>query len=288
MPSRYPDWLKKRVMSKGQVQPTRALISGLGLNTVCSSAACPNQEECYSRGTATFLLLGNICSRRCRFCAVEKGTPGPPDLAEPRKVAQAVAALGLRHAVVTSVTRDDLADGGAAHFAATIFAIREVCPGVSVEVLTPDFKGHFRPVDLIASALPEVFGHNVETVPGLYRRVRPGASYRRSLTLLERVKAKQPRILTKSSLMVGLGEQISELKQVMGDLRSAGCDIITIGQYLQPTPEHIEVFAFISPDTFDYLQGYALSIGFSHAVCGPFVRSSYRAGEYIMGRKLYR
>jgi len=279
--TRFPEWLKKKIPSCGDIQSTRNLIGDLGLNTVCSSARCPNQGECYSRKTATFLILGGICTRDCRFCAVEKGSPPPPDPREPRKVAEAVAALGLKHAVITSVTRDDLADGGASHFVATLMAIREISPESTVEVLTPDFRGLFKPVDLVSSARPEVYNHNVETVPRLYRRVRPGAGYRRSLALLERVKTKQPGINTKSGLMVGLGESFDEVRQVMADLRSAGCDIITVGQYLRPSDRHLEVQEFVRPEVFDSYRETARELGFLHSACGPFVRSSYKAGEFI-------
>lgn len=281
MTTRFPEWLKKKIPSCGDIQSTRNLIGDLGLNTVCSSARCPNQGECYSRRTATFLILGGICTRGCRFCAVEKGSPPPLDPQEPRKVAEAVAALGLKHAVITSVTRDDLTDGGASHFVTTIKAIREISPKATVEVLTPDFRGLFKPVDMVSSALPEVYNHNVETVPRLYRRVRPGAGYRRSLTLLERVKTKQPGINTKSGLMVGLGESFDEVKQVMADLRSVGCDIITVGQYLRPSDRHLEVQEFVKPEVFDSYREAARELGFLHSACGPFVRSSYKAGEFV-------
>jgi len=279
LPSRFPDWLKKKLPSHGDIEITRNLIDGLGLNTVCSSARCPNLGECFSRKTATFMILGDRCTRNCGFCAVEHGDPGPPDPREPGRVAEAVAALELRYAVVTSVTRDDLPDGGAAHFAATIGAIREKQPGTAVEVLTPDFGGRPGPIDTVAAARPEVYNHNLETVPRLYRRVRPGAGYRRSLALLERVKKKHPGILAKSGLMVGLGESMEELVQVLADLRSVGCDIITVGQYLQPSPRHLEVLEFITPEAFENLRRTALEMGFKHAVCGPFVRSSYKARE---------
>lgn len=281
MSSRFPAWLKKKLPGHGDIQSTRDLIGELGLNTVCSSAMCPNMGECYAQKTATFMILGNRCTRRCTFCAVEKAQPAPPDPAEPLRVAEAVAALGLRHAVVTSVTRDDLADGGASQFVGAIRAIRERQPGTTVEVLTPDFRGRLRSVDEVAAEAPEVYNHNIETVARLYRRVRPGAGYRRSLALLERVKKRQPGVLTKSGLMVGLGEELAEVKQALADLRSAGCDIITVGQYLQPSPRHLEVKEFVTPETFDVIRETALAMGFSHAVCGPFVRSSYRAGECL-------
>jgi len=279
--NRFPEWLKKKIPGCGDAQGTRNLIGDLGLNTVCSSARCPNQGECYSRRTATFLILGGVCTRNCRFCAVDKGIPPPPDPMEPQKVAVAVAALGLEHAVITSVTRDDLTDGGACHFVATIKAIRETSPEATIEVLTPDFKGLLRPVDMISSALPEVYNHNLETVPRLYRRVRPGAGYRRSLTLLERVKIKQPRIKTKSGIMLGLGESYNEVIKVMADLRSVDCDIITIGQYLSPSERHLEVQEFVRPEVFQSYRDTALKMGFRNVACGPFVRSSYKAGEFV-------
>ncbi|MFZ5644459.1 MAG: lipoyl synthase [Bacillota bacterium] len=281
----FPDWLKKRVSSHGSTESTRNLIAGLGLGTVCKSAACPNQAECFSLGTATFLILGETCTRKCSFCAVKKGIPAAPDTEEPCKLARAVAGLGLKHAVITSVTRDDMPDGGASHFVKTINTIREISSGVTVEVLTPDFMGLPGAVDMVASAYPEVFGHNIETVPRLYRQVRPGAEYKRSLAVLERVKYRQPGAVTKSGLMVGLGEHFSEISQVMSDLRSAGCDIITIGQYLRPTRGHIEVKDYVRPETFEEYRQAALEAGFRHALCGPFVRSSYRAGEYVIKMK---
>lgn len=284
MATAFPDWLKKKLTCHGNVVPTMDLINHLGLKTVCASAACPNQEECFARGTATFLILGDICTRKCRFCAVKKGITSHPDPLEPEKVAVAIDRLGISHAVVTSVTRDDLPDGGAAQFADTINAIRGRCPGAAVEVLAPDFRGMNRPVDLVASALPDVFGHNLETVPRLYCEIRPGAGYRRSLAVLERVKVKQPRIITKSGLMVGLGEAFTEVLQVFNDLRSVGCDIVTVGQYLQPDPQNVEVKEFVHPDTFEEYRRAALGMGFKNAMCGPFVRSSYRAGDCFKER----
>lgn len=281
MSPRFPEWLKKKIPACGGIQSTRGLIEGLGLNTVCKSARCPNQGECYSRRTATFLIMGGTCTRGCRFCAVEKGIPLPLDPEEPRKVAEAVASLGLKHAVVTSVTRDDLPDCGASHFVSTIKAIRIRQPGTTIEVLTPDFRGLLRPVDAVVSARPEVFNHNLETVPRLYRRVRPGAGYRRSLALLERVKARDAVVLTKSGIMVGLGESFSEVRQVMADLRTAGCDIITVGQYLQPSAEQLEVKEFVRPEIFEEYREAALEMGFRQAVCGPFVRSSYKAVDCL-------
>lgn len=283
MTSRFPEWMKKKLPSHGDIQSTRHLIGELGLNTVCSSAMCPNQGECFAKKTATFLILGDICTRGCRFCAVEKGRPKSVDSSEPYRVASAVKGLGLRHAVVTSVTRDDLCDGGAAHFVNTVRAIREVQKEITLEVLTPDFGGRTDLIDIVANECPQVFNHNVETVPRLYHHVRPGAEYARSLALLKRVKERQPGIYTKSGLMVGLGEEFSELKQVLKDLRVSGCDIVTVGQYLQPTPSHLRVKEFIKPEVFEDLKEIALEMGFFYAICGPFVRSSYNAGDIISG-----
>ncbi|MFZ5596561.1 MAG: lipoyl synthase [Bacillota bacterium] len=284
MVSRYPEWLKKKLPAGGDVQRTRNLIGELGLNTVCRSAVCPNQGECFARGTATFLILGDVCTRNCRFCAVAGGKPKPPDPAESGRLARAVSALGLKHAVITSVTRDDLPDGGASQFVSAIEAVRKLGKDVSVEVLTPDFGGDKVSIDKVASAQPEVYNHNIETVPRLYRSVRPGADYRRSLELLERVKKRNPDILTKSGLMAGLGEKAAEVERVMEDLRSAGCDIITIGQYLQPSPAHLEVKEFVTPQTFEQYRKAALEMGFLNALCGPFVRSSYRAEGLMLDR----
>ncbi len=265
------------------MQITKGLIRELGLSTVCVSAMCPNLGECFSRKTATFMILGDKCTRDCPFCAVDKGRPVPPDPGEPGRVAEAVASLELRHAVITSVTRDDLPDGGASRFVETVAVVRRRQPVAAVEVLTPDFGGRIEAIDAVAAAGPEVYSHNLETVPGLYRRVRPGAGYVRSLKLLERVKKKQPGVLTKSGLMAGLGESVEEIKRVLADLRSAGCDIVTVGQYLQPTPRHLEVKEFVAPGAFLEIRGAALGMGFKHAVCGPYVRSSYRAGD--LGRR---
>lgn len=283
MTSRFPEWMKKKLPSHGDIQSTRHLIGELGLNTVCSSAMCPNQGECFAKKTATFLILGDTCTRGCRFCAVEKGRPKLVDSSEPYKVAAAVKRLGLRHAVVTSVTRDDLCDGGAAHFVSTVRAIREVQSETTVEVLTPDFRGRTELIDIVADECPEVYNHNIETVSRLYQHVRPGADYARSLALLKRVKERKPGIYTKSGLMVGLGEEFSELKQVLKDLRASGCDIVTAGQYLQPSPRHLQVKEFIKPEIFEELKEIALGMGFTYAVCGPFVRSSYKAGDFISG-----
>jgi lipoic acid synthetase len=260
---------------------TRRLIEELDLATVCRSARCPNIWECYARGVATFMIMGDTCTRTCRFCGVESGTPQPLDVDEPRRVAEAVERLGLRHAVVTSVTRDDLPDGGAGHFVATIEAMRTRTPGVTIEVLTPDFLGDRDAIRRVLEAAPDVFNHNVETVPRLYPRVRPETDYARSLAVLRTAKSLQPTMLTKSGLMVGLGETRAEIEAVFGDLRGAGVDAVTIGQYLQPTTKHLPVAEFVRPEAFGRLEALAKRLGFTAALCGPFVRSSYNAAELL-------
>lgn len=247
------------------------------LNTVCQSAHCPNIGECFERGTATFLILGNRCSRNCGFCAVPSGVPLPPDDSEPEQVALAAEALGLRYVVVTSVTRDDLPDGGASQFAETIKAIRRRLPSSRVEVLIPDFQGSLRGLNVVLHALPDVLNHNLETVPRLYPLVRRQADYLRSLGLLRKAKELEPRLLTKSGLMLGLGETREEVTGVLEDLKAADCDILTLGQYLQPSPRHLEVARYIAPEEFAGLKEEALGLGFAHVEAGPLVRSSYHA-----------
>jgi lipoic acid synthetase len=281
MKHRFPDWLKKRLPSGPEAAQTRRLIAELGLATVCHSAKCPNIWECYARRVATFMILGDRCTRGCRFCGVAQGEAGPPDPDEPSRVAEAVGRLGLRHAVITSVTRDDLPDGGAAHFVATIEAVRAANPGITVEVLTPDFAGDREAIRRVVKAAPDVFNHNVETVPRLYPAVRPGANYRRSLDVLRTAKALRADMLTKSGLMVGLGEASGEVEAVLGDLRQAGVGLVTIGQYLQPTREHLPVDEFVPPEVFARYEACAAELGFAAAFCGPFVRSSYRAAETL-------
>jgi len=275
----YPVWLKKRLPAAAAAQDTAALLERLALHTVCESAHCPNLGECYAAGTATFMILGDVCTRRCSFCAVPKGVPAPPDPDEPRRLAQAAAALGLRHVVITSVTRDDLADGGAGHFAATVRAVHDLVPAATVEVLTPDFQGQLAALATVVEAGPEVFNHNVETVPRLYPVVRPRASYQRSLEVLRLAKQMDARLYTKSGLMVGLGETPEEVRQVMADLRAVGCDVLTVGQYLAPTDRHYPVREFIWPATFDLYAAWAREMGFKAVACGPFVRSSYGAAQ---------
>jgi len=282
IPKRLPPWFKIKHTESERFAEVRRLVRTNNLHTVCSSAACPNQNECWNAGTATFMILGNICTRGCTFCNVPKGRPEGLDLEEPARVADAVVSLKLRYAVVTSVTRDDLADGGSGIFAETIRFIRSKAPECRIEVLVPDFHGSREALRTVLNAGPDVLNHNVETVPSLYSRVRPQADYRRSLQLLKTAKAHN-NILTKTGIMVGLGESIAELLTVFSELGDAGCDILTIGQYLRPGKDHVLVEKYYHPDEFDDLRAYALSMGFSHVVAGPLVRSSYHAGEYDGG-----
>lgn len=280
---RLPGWLRRRMPAEGY-GATRAVLARLALNTVCDGANCPNQGECFSRGTATFMIMGSVCTRSCTFCAVpECAAPGPLDEGEPERVAEAAAALGLRHVVVTSVTRDDLPDGGAVHFARTIAAIRRRCPEATVEVLVPDFAGSVSALDTVLGAGPDVLNHNVETVPRLYPEVRPQADYTRSLALLER--AGRAGFVTKSGFMLGLGEREEEVERVLQDLRSAGVAVVTIGQYLAPSPLHHPVVEFVEPGRFGEWERRARRMGFAAVAAGPFVRSSYMA-ERVLERAL--
>jgi lipoic acid synthetase len=255
-------------------------MRGLELHTVCEEAHCPNLGECWSRGTATFMILGDVCTRACGFCAVRTGLPGrPPDSDEPRRVADAVARMELRHAVVTSVNRDDQPDGGAFVFAATIREIRARVPGCAVEVLIPDFKGDWGALQTVIDARPDVLNHNVETVPRLYRLARSGASFPRSLDLLKRSKGAG--LLTKSGIMVGLGEEPTEVEQTIRSIRASGTDILTVGQYLRPSPQHLAVRRYYSPEEFETLRTFALGLGFAHVESGPLVRSSYHAESHV-------
>ncbi|MCY2927864.1 MAG: lipoyl synthase [Planctomycetota bacterium] len=284
-----PAWLRKRVRTNACAERVEGLIAQLGLATVCDGAHCPNRPECFAKGTATFMILGDRCTRNCRFCAVAHGGVSPVRAEEPEALAQAAARLKLRHVVVTSVTRDDLPDGGAGHFAATIRAIRRALPEAVIEVLTPDFQGDMAAVETVLAATPDVFNHNVETVPRLYAAVRPQANYQRSLTVLAGAKdiARRTglRLYTKSGLMVGLGESREEIAQVLADLRSAGCDIVTMGQYLAPSKEHFPVARFVEPAEFDELAAQARAVGFAAVAAGPFVRSSYQAEEVFPGKR---
>jgi lipoic acid synthetase len=274
-----PPWLKRRIPSGATYQEIRGLIQKTHLHTVCQEACCPNLGECFSQGTATFLILGDRCTRDCRFCAVAHGSTEPPDPEEPLRVAEAVEQMKLRYAVVTSVTRDDLKDGGAFVFAETIRKIREKTPETRVEVLIPDFRGDLNSLKTVMEARPDVLNHNVETVPRLYASVRPQAVYQRSIDLLRNAHRLDPSIPTKSGLMLGLGEQPEEVVQVLRDLLDAGCRILTLGQYLQPSSEHLPVERFVTPEEFQGWRKKALEMGFREVASGPFVRSSYHANE---------
>jgi lipoic acid synthetase len=274
-----PSWLRAKAPVGENFHNLKKLARGLGLHTVCESAQCPNIGECWDHKTATFMLLGDICTRRCGFCAVAKGKPGPLDMDEPRRVAEAVATLGLKHAVVTSVNRDDDNLGGAKVFAETIRQIRELTPDCRVEVLIPDFQGLDEPLRIVLDAKPDVLNHNTESVPRLYRVVRSGARYERTLKLLENAKKFSPGMVTKSGVMVGLGETITELVEVFKDLGSRSVDILTVGQYLRPSRDHLPMKRFYTPEEFVYLKEEALRFGFRHVESGPMVRSSYHAHE---------
>ena len=276
---KFPPWIKKRLPAGGRTNNTREILERHRLNTVCSSAHCPNTGECFAHGTATFMIMGDVCTRACRFCAVGGGEPAPLDASEPERVAAAAKEMGLRHVVVTSVTRDDLEDGGATHFAAVIASLRRAMPQASVEVLVPDFRGREESVRTVVHARPDVFNHNVETVPSLYEKVRPGADYGVSLDVLRLAGRLGGKMLTKSGLMLGLGERREEIEAVMTDLRGVGCDILTIGQYLSPSREHLPVAEFIEPAEFDRYRETGLAMGFRAVASGPFVRSSYNALE---------
>ena len=276
-----PDWLRAPAPVGENYRDLKALIERLQLHTVCESAACPNVGECWNQRTATFMILGNVCTRRCGFCAVQKGAPLEVDYDEPRRVAEAVAAMGLRFAVITSVNRDDRKDGGAELFAATIRAIRERIPGCGVEVLVPDFQGSHAAMEIVMEARPDVLNHNTETVPRLYRQVRLGAQYARSLDMLAYAKRLAPDIPTKSGLMLGLGETTEEVLAVMRDLRAHHVDIFTLGQYLRPSPKHLPIVRYVPPLEFAELRQAGDAMGFQHVEAGPLVRSSYHAAESV-------
>jgi lipoyl synthase len=278
-----PSWLRAKAPVGENFHNLKKLARGLGLHTVCESAQCPNIGECWNHRTATFMLLGDICTRRCGFCAVPKGRPQPLDLDEPRRVAQAVATLGLKHAVITSVNRDDDNLGGARIFAETIREVRRVAPDCRVEVLIPDFQGLDEALQIVLDARPDVLNHNTESVPRLYRVVRSGARYQRTLQLLDNAKKFSPGIVTKSGLMVGLGETMTELVDVFRDLAERRVDILTVGQYLRPSRDHLPIARFYTPDEFQYLKEEALRLGFRHVESGPLVRSSYHAHEQADG-----
>jgi len=274
-----PDWLKKRVRLGSQQDWVREILKDLNLHTVCQSALCPNIAECFGKGTATFMILGDVCTRNCRFCAVTSGEPSPVDRDEPKRLAVAVRKLGLRHVVITSVTRDDLPDGGAGHFARTIEELRREAPKSTVEVLTPDFQGDETALRIVIMSRPDIFNHNVETVPRLYSTVRPMADYQRSLSVLRRAREFDAGIHTKSGLMLGLGEERAEVSEVMRDLRDVGCSILTVGQYLRPSKAHLEIKEYIHPEVFLEIEEEARNLGFLYVASGPFVRSSFNAAE---------
>ena len=277
-----PDWLRVKFFGGPRYQDLKRIMRTLDLHTVCESARCPNMGECWEHGTATFMILGDICTRACGFCAVPSGKPvGPPDEDEPCRVAEAVARLGLGYAVVTSVNRDDQADGGSHIFARTIQEIRSRVPGCKVEVLIPDFRGDWKALDVVLAAGPDVLNHNTETVPRLYRQVRKGALYERSLELLRRSKQSHPDIPTKTGMMLGLGETREEVLATMLDLAAQGTDILTLGQYLQPTRDHLPVVRFAHPDEFARLKRLGMDMGFKHVESGPLVRSSYHAFDQV-------
>ncbi|MBI3784579.1 MAG: lipoyl synthase [Deltaproteobacteria bacterium] len=278
---RHPEWIKVRAPSGQPFFETKRLIKDLRLHTVCEEAHCPNVGECWGHKTATFMLLGDVCTRNCGFCAVSHGRPVAVDADEPIRVADAVQGLGLRHVVVTSVDRDDLADGGAGHFARTVEAIKARTPECRVEVLVPDFKGDRDAIDCVVDAPIDILNHNTETVPRLYRQVRPGGQYGRSVKLLEQAKVRRANLLTKTGLMLGLGERREELTEVFSDLAGVGCDILTLGQYLQPSKEQLPVQRYLHPSEFEELRAAALSLGFRHVESGPLVRSSYHAWSHV-------
>ena len=281
---RLPSWIKAKFPGGPNYLRLKALLRDEGLHTVCEEARCPNIGECWEAGTATFMVLGDTCTRACRYCAVKTGRPTVLDLGEPDRVARAIQKMGLRHAVITSVDRDDLPDGGAAIFAATIRRTRALVPGCSIEVLIPDFKGAEEPLAAIMEARPDILNHNTETVPRLYRKVRPGGRYAWAMELLARAKRMAPDGITKSGVMVGLGETQEELLRVMDDLRAAGCDVLTIGQYLRPGPAYVPVDRFWTPEEFATLKTEGLARGFAHVESGPLVRSSYHAEQQVPTR----
>ena len=283
-----PDWLRIRISSSPEVDRIKSVLRENRLSTVCEEASCPNLHECFSGGTATFMIMGDICTRRCPFCDVGHGKPNPLDPEEPVNLAQAIAEMRLNYVVITSVDRDDLRDGGAQHFADCIRESRALSPDLRVEILVPDFRGRMEPaLDILTLEKPDVFNHNMETIPRLYRQARPGANYAWSLKLLKEYKARNPDVLSKSGLMVGLGETRDELMATLDDLRSHDVDMLTVGQYLQPSREHLPVDRFVHPDEFQEYADYAESIGFTHVASGPLVRSSYHADKQAQGESIF-
>ncbi|MCR6663269.1 MAG: lipoyl synthase [Luteimonas sp.] len=283
---RKPSWIRVRIPSNGAVAALKHKLRENRLVTVCEEASCPNIHECFGHGTATFMILGEVCTRRCSFCDVAHGRPKPPDASEPLALANTIADMGLKYVVITSVDRDDLRDGGAQHFVDCIRLVREKSPKIRIEILTPDFRGKGRmerALEILAAAPPDVFNHNVETVPELYRNVRPGADYQWSLTLLQKFKAQHPGVPTKSGIMLGLGETMEQVQGTLRDLRAHDVEMVTIGQYLQPSAHHHPVLRYWTPDEFKALEEYGMALGFTHVASGPLVRSSYHADQQAAG-----
>lgn len=280
MQKRLPDYLKRPIIDTDKTRTVRRILKTKCLNTVCENARCPNKNECYTKNTATFLIMGNNCTRNCRYCNITCSRPEPLDVNEPIHVAQAVHALGLKYAVITSVTRDDLTDGGAEHFANCIYEIRKITPDVKIEILTPDFKGNENSLNTIIKARPDVFNHNIETVKNVFKQARPQGDYDCSLKVLKYIKDNSD-IITKSGLMIGLGETFEDIEQTLLDLKNAGCDIVTIGQYIQPSKKHLEVSKYYTIEEYEILKHMTEKIGIKHYQIGPLVRSSYRASELI-------
>ena len=277
-PARKPPWIRAKSPANPEVQRLKAVLRAHRLHTVCEEASCPNIGECFGHGTATFMIMGDVCTRRCPFCDVAHGRPAPLDAQEPDNLAHTLRAMGLRYVVITSVDRDDLRDGGAGHFAACLRAVRRLNPGIRVEILVPDFRGRMDvALDILCAEPPDVFNHNLETVPRLYREARPGADYAWSLRLLQRYKERRPSVPTKSGLMLGLGETLDEVERVMRDLRAHGCEMLTLGQYLQPSLHHLPVARYVTPQEFEHLAQIGRALGFSSVASGPMVRSSYHA-----------
>lgn len=280
MQRRLPEYLKRPIIDTDKTRTVRKILKTKCLNTVCENARCPNKNECYTKNTATFLIMGNNCTRNCRYCNISCVKPEPLDLNEPKHVAEAVKDLGLKYSVITSVTRDDLPDGGAKHFADCIYEIRKISPEVKIEILTPDFKGDKGSLDIIVQAEPDVFNHNIETVRAVFKTARPQGNYDCSLEVLKYIKDTSD-ILTKSGLMIGLGETFEQIEETLVDLKNVGCDIVTIGQYIQPSKEHLAVSKYYTPEEYEQLKVLAEKIGIKHHQIGPLVRSSYRAAELI-------
>lgn len=280
MQRRLPDYLKRPIIDTDKTRTVRKILKTKCLNTVCENARCPNKNECYTKNTATFLIMGNDCTRNCKYCNISCARPEPLDLEEPKHVAEAVQALGLKYAVITSVTRDDLPDGGAEHFANCIYEIRKLCPDTKIEILTPDFKGNKDCLDVIIKAHPDVFNHNIEAVQDIFKSVRPQGDYECSLEVLKYVKDNSD-ILTKSGLIIGLGETFEQIEQTLIDLKNVGCDIVTIGQYIQPSKHHLEVAKYYTLEEYNKLKELANKVGIKNHQIGPLVRSSYRAAELV-------